>query len=1297
MSTRSLRTAVALTIAAAGVSAGALYPRVVSARANETTISGNNLRDGWDQSEAGSSLLPATLKGGTFGELFAAQVDGQVYAQPIVVGGTLIVATENDWAYGLDPATGAVQWSTQLGTPWPAAAEHCNDLTPNVGVTGTPVYDPATKAVYLVAEQVPIGHTVNNPVFEMHALNPQTGAELPHWPVQIKGAPVNDPTVPMNPFDQLQRPGLLLRDGAVYAAFGSHCDFQPYRGFVAGVSTTSRSVTMWSDESGVANTQAGIWQSGGGLMSDGSGRIFLTSGNGISPPPGPGSNPPPELAESVVRLAVLKDGSLAARDFFSPSNAPHLDLLTVDGDLGSGAPVGLPFGTTKLPHLLLQAGKLDGLFVLNRDHLGGRKQGTGGRDAVVSETGKSLPGQWGHPAAFASAAVLTPADARASRDYVYYLGTGQSTAGAPLRYFKAGLGGPDGVTPVLTDVAQSQDTFGYTSGSPVVTSDGADPKTGVVWVVNSSGSAGTTGTLQAFPAVPPGTCSASKPCAVAPLWTSAPFTGAGKFTTPATDGGRVYIGTRGGQVLAYGSPSSAPLGNASPVNFGNVAVGAASGGQDVTITASASVTVSAVDTSAAAFGTAGTYQVNGVPATLPVTLSNGDMLTVQGVTFSPSAPGAATGSLQFHTDSANFPVVGLGLSGYGTQNGFYASSSTVDFGTQVPVGTTTQQQILLTNTESVPVTWTTTANPAAPFSVSGLPADGTSINPGNSVPLTISFQPANMSLATDTLTVTADNTTSTSITLTGTGAADVEPTLTASPASISFGSVPLGHNVQRVIDVANTGNLPTVITVTSPPHIPFGAPDLVASGLPVNPGYDVQIPVTFAPSSVGKVSDSYKLTWTDVNGSHQVSVGLAGTGVTPAGVGVPPPGGGWTFNGSARMAGSSLSLTQGATGQAGTAIYSVPEPANGVRATFTATLAGSANGMTFALLDASQAGPSAVGAGGAELGFGGIPGVAVALVTARQGHAYPSNSFVGIATGAKNGVLVFPPHATANVPGLRTGTHMVGVSVSGGTIVVTVDGRRVLSHTVDVPPAVRLAFTGGTGTQTGRYSVSGAAITAQAHQVPAPGGGWRYNGAAATSGSDTRLTPALAARAGAVVYRAPVSAVGLRAVFDVQIGGGSGGDGMTFALLDPARTSPRTLGAPGGMLGLGTSAGVPGLAVALVTDGPQSPAGFVATSVSTGPDGLRYQRKAQGIGMLTTGTHVVAVVVSKSSARGVVVTVFLDGVQVLQVAEPSLTAMVRPAFTAGTGPLTDKHIVRNVAISAPRANPLRRAAGIPVS
>jgi hypothetical protein len=139
--------------------------------------------------------------------------------------------------------------------------------------------------------------------------------------------------------------------------------------------------TLWSPESGVTNNQAGIWQSGAGLMSDGSGRIFLTSGNGVSPTKHAGTSPGGQLAESVIRLAVNSNGTLGAQDIFSPANAPSLDASDVD--YGAGGPVGVPF-TVAGYNALAQIGKDGRIWLLNRSGLGGREQGPNSTDTPCS-------------------------------------------------------------------------------------------------------------------------------------------------------------------------------------------------------------------------------------------------------------------------------------------------------------------------------------------------------------------------------------------------------------------------------------------------------------------------------------------------------------------------------------------------------------------------------------------------------------------------------------------------------------------------------------------------------------------------------------------------------------------------------------------------------------------------------------------------------------------------------------------------------------------------------------------------
>src|ERR1022692_1732246 len=801
--------AISVSITLATVSGVAVVlpgPMAGAARASDVTASRDNLRTGWDRGDPG--LTPPALRSGSFGRLFSRQVKGQVYAQPLIVGRTLIVATEQDWVYGLNAVTGRVKWADRLGTPWSASSTACTDLPPTVGVTSTPVYDPGTKAVYLVAEV--LSSSTEQAGFLLFGIKARTGRISERVP--IGGHPFNDRGATFDAFDQWQRTGLLLLGGRVYAGFGSHCDDKPFAGFVAGVNVSTRAVRLWTDEAGLADEEGGIWQSGGGLMSDGPGRIFFASGNGVSPAPRKGSSPPSQLAESVVRLAVQSNGSLAAQDFFSPGNAPFLD--SVDGDLGSGGPVGLPFGTAALPDLLVQIGKDGRVFVLNANNLGGREQGPGNSDAAVSISGP-YAGQWGHPAAFADTPALTAGNVAGSNDYVYYVGKNST-----MRYLRGFLGGAGGVTPVLSSVAQSDQPFGYTAGSPVVTSNGTDPTSAVVWVVNTSDDTGATGALEAYPAVPPapavGSCSGATPCSVAPLWTF-PITGVGKFTTPATDSGRVYIATRGvvsngttncalpkgtscGELLGFGSPASAPLGGASPVAFGQVPVGAASTSTSVTVsrpnTASGAVSVTGPPTtSGTGFAVAGPFEYtpSGSSTATPVTswpqlMNPGDSLTAEGVTLTPAVPGGATGSLQFPTDSSNFPVVSVSLSGTGTQPGFY-TPTTSETSTAVPVKTNSPVQLSVTNDSAVSQTLTAgTSNPL--FTVS--PSSTGEILPGTSVPLTITYKPTVVTVVgtpdTGTLTVTgtdgANTQTQTTLSLSGTSAADVVPTMTPTPNAV---------------------------------------------------------------------------------------------------------------------------------------------------------------------------------------------------------------------------------------------------------------------------------------------------------------------------------------------------------------------------------------------------------------------------------------------------------------------------------------------------------------------------------
>src|SRR4051794_216863 len=216
---------VAIVVAILGAVPGA-------ARAGGITNGGSDLRDGWYADQP--SLTRGVVTGSTFGRLWRAPVDGQVYAQPLVDGDTVLIATETNHVYGLDAQTGAARWERALGTPFDPRElpDACNDLLPAVGITGTPVVDQATHTAYFAHKTYGAGHAVE---WWLDALDTRTGATPAGFPVPI-GGHADNADVDFSPLTQMQRPGLLLLDGVVYVAFGGHCDIAPYQGWVFGVS-----------------------------------------------------------------------------------------------------------------------------------------------------------------------------------------------------------------------------------------------------------------------------------------------------------------------------------------------------------------------------------------------------------------------------------------------------------------------------------------------------------------------------------------------------------------------------------------------------------------------------------------------------------------------------------------------------------------------------------------------------------------------------------------------------------------------------------------------------------------------------------------------------------------------------------------------------------------------------------------------------------------------------------------------------------------------------------------------------
>ena len=267
-------------------------------------------------------LTTANVNASTFGELFANPVDGQVYAQPLYVqnlkfaSGThnvIFVCTENNSVYAFDADTaGLIYWHVNLGTPY---ASGCGDLTPVVGITGTPAIDLASGTLYVDTK------LATGPTHKLHALNLATGGEKFGGPATI-AAPNFSADV------EHQRPGLVLNNGVVYLGFGSHCDSGSYHGFVLGYNATNLArVSVFNVTTN--GSMGAVWSGGMAPAVDTNGNLYIMTGNGSF-------DGVKNFGESMVKLS----GNLSVLDYATPSN--WLTLNNDDTDLGSGGIVLLP-------------------------------------------------------------------------------------------------------------------------------------------------------------------------------------------------------------------------------------------------------------------------------------------------------------------------------------------------------------------------------------------------------------------------------------------------------------------------------------------------------------------------------------------------------------------------------------------------------------------------------------------------------------------------------------------------------------------------------------------------------------------------------------------------------------------------------------------------------------------------------------------------------------------------------------------------------------------------------------------
>jgi hypothetical protein len=807
----------------------------ITAQADET-------RSNWYPNQSG--LDPSIVSGPTFGRLFKTALPlsagEQVFAEPLAVGTSVFIATEANDIYSLDSATGSILASRALGQPWNASDSGCGDLTPTVGVTGTPVIDASSNTAYFFSKTYVSGTAA----WYAHAVDANTLAEKPGFPVAIQGTAANDSTVSFNPSVQMQRTALLLMNGVVYGGFGAHCDYGKYHGWIVGVNESGGIATMFATEAGSAGVQgAGIWQSGAGLASDRPGRIFFATSNGYSNSmvdPIPGSTPPAVLDQSVVRTDLQGDGTLRAMDFFAPYDEAYLDKG--DLDLGSGGVVVLPsqYATTTYPHLGVAGGKQGTIYLLNLDSLGGFQQGPMQSDAVLGQL-SAAGGMWSTPA-------LWPGDGG-----WMYVTSNQS----PLQAFRIGVLS-DGVTPALSAAGKTTDNFGYTSGTPVVTSDGTNSGSALVWVTYSTGAYGS-GQLRAYNALPNSSGNLT-------LAYEDAYGEQSKFSMPGVGVGRVYVGTADGNVLGYGAPTTSAL-SGPPANFGTIVEGQTAT-QNVVITANTATQLTAISSSSSTFAV-------GTPSSpLPVTLASGGTVTVP-VTFKPTAAQRYVAALDL-TSSAGSGAISLEGVGESATGVLAVSAPSISFG-GIEVGSTNTSNLTLSNNGATPVTFAAPTLPTSPFAVTGAPTAGQTLAPGATVTVSVAFAPTASGMFTSSLVINSDSGDAT-IYLSGSSA--TTGFLEIQPSSLDFGTIATGTTHSLTFSLYNSGGIDITITKSKPPSEGvFVATTTLNEGTVIPAGATVTETIVFEPTADGLFTDQWTLGSTDGSGAQNVTfTGKAGSG-----------------------------------------------------------------------------------------------------------------------------------------------------------------------------------------------------------------------------------------------------------------------------------------------------------------------------------------------------------------------------------------------------------------------------------
>jgi hypothetical protein len=491
-----------------------LVPTDVLTYHNDNARTGQNLTE---QILTTNNINNVTNPSPLFGKLYELPVDGLVDGQPLIktqvtIGGVkhnvLYVVTENDTVYAFDAdSNGPSLWHVSvLGTgEAPSDDRGCGQVTPQIGITSTPVIDPGAGlhgTIYVVAMSK---NTTTGAYFQrIHALDMTTGAEEFSGPVTVTATFPPGPA--FAPKQYKERASLLLLNGQLITAWASHCDIGAYNGWIMSYNKNTLAQTSVLDVT-PNGSEGAIWQSGGGLAADNSGNIYLLDGNGTWDTTVKVNGFPTKNDFGNGFLKLSTSSGLQVADFFEPFNT--VSESSQDADLGSGGAMVLPDMTDKnglTRHLAVGAGKDGNIYLVDRDNMG-KWTAANNNNAYQVIAGGLNSGAWSMPAYF--------------NGTVYYGGVND-----PLQAFALSQ-----ARLIATPSSSSSESYGYPGASPSISANGTS--NAIVWAVEN----GSIGILHAYDAANLGTELYNSSKLAADSFAD------NKFITPTIANGKVYVGT----------------------------------------------------------------------------------------------------------------------------------------------------------------------------------------------------------------------------------------------------------------------------------------------------------------------------------------------------------------------------------------------------------------------------------------------------------------------------------------------------------------------------------------------------------------------------------------------------------------------------------------------------------------------------------------------------------------------------------------------------------------------------------